>query len=56
MCIANKYAAMSMKIVMAHLVKNFVFSTNLKFEEIELDVPMVLRFRQGYKLSIKERL
>jgi hypothetical protein len=46
---------LSMKVVMAHLVRNFEFSTDLKFEEIELHLPVILKFKHGYNLSIKKR-
>jgi hypothetical protein len=27
----------------------------MKFEEIEVDVPIILKIRQGYKISIRSR-
>lgn len=54
-CLASKYGMMSMKILVAYLLKEYEFSTSLKFEEIELDLPIILKFKQGYKLSIKNR-
>jgi hypothetical protein len=46
---------LSMKLFVAHILRRFELSTSMKFEEIEVDVPIILKIRQGYKISIRSR-
>lgn len=46
---------MSMKLILAHVLQNFELSTSLKFDELEVDIPIILKIKQGYKLKITKR-
>uniref|UniRef100_A0A182MU74 Cytochrome P450 n=1 Tax=Anopheles culicifacies TaxID=139723 RepID=A0A182MU74_9DIPT len=52
-CIGKQYAMMGMKLVFAHLLRNFRFHTDLEYDKMEFKFDMQLRLSHGYKLSIE---
>lgn len=46
---------MSMKIQMAHLVRNFEFSTDLKMEELKPKMLVVLKLANKHMVKVVER-
>lgn len=55
LCLAYKYGMLSIKLFLAHIIRSFEVSTALKFEDIELDIPIILKIKQGYNMSLKRR-
>ncbi|KAL1501435.1 hypothetical protein ABEB36_006754 [Hypothenemus hampei] len=56
-CIGTKYAMMAMKTLLATLLRNYrVFTKYKKVEEIELKANIVLRPKNGYKMSFALRI
>ncbi|XP_052870330.1 cytochrome P450 4C1-like [Anopheles cruzii] len=54
-CIGIRYAWLSMKILIAHLVRNYRFKTSLKMEDLTLNFAIILRIMNGCLVSIEER-
>lgn len=54
-CVGMKYAMYSMKVLMAHLLKNFEFSTTLKMDELHLKNELVLKLVNKHMISVKRR-
>lgn len=54
-CIGYKYAHLTMKIFIAHMIRNFKLTTSLKFEEIYLQMEFLLRIKPGYFMTIADR-
>ncbi|XP_035895145.1 cytochrome P450 4C1-like isoform X1 [Anopheles stephensi] len=54
-CIGIRYAWLSMKIMIAHLVRNYRFKTSLKMEDLVLKFAIVLRITNGCLLTIEDR-
>lgn len=50
-----KYAMMSAKITLAHLLRRYKFTTDLKFEDIRLKTHLVLEVTNEKPLRIEER-
>ncbi|ETN61351.1 cytochrome P450 [Anopheles darlingi] len=54
-CIGIRYAWLSMKILIAHLVRNYRFRTSLKMEDLEVNFSIILRITNGCLVSIEAR-
>ncbi|XP_055316405.1 probable cytochrome P450 313a4 [Sitodiplosis mosellana] len=54
-CIGMKYAMMSAKITLAHLLRRYKFTTDLKFEDIRVKTHLVLEVINERALRIEER-
>ncbi|XP_055304013.1 probable cytochrome P450 313a4 [Sitodiplosis mosellana] len=54
-CIATKYAMISAKITLAHLLRRFKFTTDLKFEDIRVKTHLILEVTNVNPLQIEER-
>uniref|UniRef100_A0A182VPE8 Uncharacterized protein n=2 Tax=Anopheles merus TaxID=30066 RepID=A0A182VPE8_ANOME len=54
-CIGIRYAWLSMKILIAHLVRNYRFKTTLKMEDLEIKFAIILRIMNGCLVSIEDR-
>ncbi|XP_031618056.1 probable cytochrome P450 313a4 [Contarinia nasturtii] len=54
-CIALKYAMISAKITIAHLLRRYKFITNLKFEDIRVKAHLVLEVINEKPLRMEER-
>ncbi|KFB52027.1 AGAP002195-PB-like protein [Anopheles sinensis] len=54
-CIGIRYAWLSMKILIAHLVRNYRFSTSLKMEDLKVKFAIILRITNGCIVSIESR-
>ncbi|XP_058129971.1 cytochrome P450 4C1-like [Anopheles ziemanni] len=54
-CIGIRYAWLSMKILIAHLVRNYRFATSLKMEDLNMKFAIILRITNGCMVSIEER-
>ena len=54
-CIGIRYAWLSMKIMIAHLVRNYRFKTPLVMEDLVLKFAIVLRITNGCLVSIEDR-
>lgn len=55
LCLAYKYGMLSIKLFLAHIIRSFEVSSNLKYADIELDIPIILKIKQGYNMSIRKR-
>lgn len=54
-CIGFKQAMMSLKIMLATLIKNYKFSTSLKMEELRLRFDLTMDLTNKHMVSIQER-
>lgn len=54
-CLGNRYAMVSMKIQMCHLLTHFKFTTDLKIPNIQLKIAIFLKFANGYHLRLHHR-
>ncbi|XP_055309430.1 probable cytochrome P450 313a4 [Sitodiplosis mosellana] len=54
-CIGMKYAMISAKITLAHLLRRFKFTTNLKFEDIRVKTHLVIEVTNENPLQIEQR-
>lgn len=54
-CIGSKYAMKSAKIALAHLLRRYKFTTNLRFEDVRLKVHIVLEVTNDKPLRIVKR-
>ncbi|CAG9857629.1 unnamed protein product [Phyllotreta striolata] len=55
-CIGSKYALMSIKTILSTLIRRFrVYSEYKTVEEIELKLQMLLKFKDGFKISFEYR-
>lgn len=54
-CIGMKYAMISAKITLAHLLRRFKFTTDLKFEDIRVKTHLVLEVINERALRIEKR-
>lgn len=50
-----KYSMMSVKIVLAHLLRQYKFTTDLKFDELKLFMHLVLDIANENPLQIQKR-
>jgi hypothetical protein len=44
-----------MKTVMFHLVKNFKFSSSLKYEDLQYEISITMKIAQKYQVSLTRR-
>ncbi|EAT42397.1 AAEL006058-PA [Aedes aegypti] len=54
-CLGARYAMISMKIMMVHLVKHFRFTTTMREEDINFRFDALLRIIGGHQLQIEKR-
>lgn len=54
-CIGMKYAMISAKITLAHLLRRYKFTTTLRFEDIRMKTHLVLEVTNDKPLRIEER-
>ncbi|XP_058448757.1 uncharacterized protein LOC131428729 [Malaya genurostris] len=54
-CIGMKYAYVSLKIVLAKLVRRYRFSTDLKLTDIRLYTSAIMQISNGYMVNIERR-
>ncbi|XP_031618042.1 probable cytochrome P450 313a4 [Contarinia nasturtii] len=54
-CIGMKYAMISARITLAHLLRRYKFTTDLKFEDIRVNTHLVLEVINDKPLRIEER-
>uniref|UniRef100_A0A182JIK4 Uncharacterized protein n=1 Tax=Anopheles atroparvus TaxID=41427 RepID=A0A182JIK4_ANOAO len=54
-CIGIRYAWLSMKILIAHLVRNYRFRTSLRMEDLDVKFAIMMRITNGCMVSIEER-
>ncbi|XP_058818546.1 probable cytochrome P450 313a4 [Topomyia yanbarensis] len=54
-CLGLRYALMSMKIMMVHLVKNFRFTTNLRQEDLRFKFDALLRLEGEHLVQLVRR-
>lgn len=54
-CLGTKYAYMLMKTVMVHLLNNFRFTTDLKYDELKFRVDITLKLVQKHMLRVHPR-
>uniref|UniRef100_A0AAT9UUV6 Cytochrome P450 3638D3 n=1 Tax=Maconellicoccus hirsutus TaxID=177089 RepID=A0AAT9UUV6_MACHI len=54
-CIGAKYAMMSIKIQLVHLLRSYRFTTDMKMQDIHLTVDVALRNDSGYWLKLWSR-
>ena len=54
-CIGYRYAMISLKILLIYLVKNYKFSTHLKYEDIQFRSDINLKLCTKHWVSIEQR-
>ncbi|XP_062563662.1 cytochrome P450 4c21-like [Armigeres subalbatus] len=54
-CLGNRYAMISMKIMLVYLMKSFRFKTNIRQEDIRFRFDSVLRIEGGHMIQIEKR-
>lgn len=54
-CIGSKYAMISMKIQLCHLLTRFQFISDVQMNDIRMKFNVVMRFADGYQLRIVRR-
>lgn len=54
-CTGAKYAYISLKIVLAKLVKRYRLSTELRLVDLKFHASIVMRIGNGYMISIERR-
>uniref|UniRef100_A0AAG5CPE9 Cytochrome P450 n=1 Tax=Anopheles atroparvus TaxID=41427 RepID=A0AAG5CPE9_ANOAO len=52
-CIGKRYALLSMKLAMVHLLRNFRFHTHLRYEEMEFKFDITNKLSQGYQFRLE---
>uniref|UniRef100_A0A182NMS9 Cytochrome P450 n=1 Tax=Anopheles dirus TaxID=7168 RepID=A0A182NMS9_9DIPT len=52
-CIGKRYAMISMKLVLVHLLRNFRFYTDLEYEKMEFKFDITLKLSQGYVFKLE---
>lgn len=55
MCIGWRYSMMFMKTMMVWLIRSFEFSTGLKYENLEYEISLSMKFAQKYKVFLRQR-
>ncbi|CAG9805762.1 unnamed protein product [Chironomus riparius] len=55
MCVGNRYAMIFMKLIVLHYVKNFHFSTSLKYEEMRVKAGITLNLIGNHSVKITRR-
>lgn len=54
-CIGWRYSMFFMKTTLAYLVKNFKFSTSLKYENLEYEIALTMKIAQKYQVRMTKR-
>lgn len=54
-CIGHRYAMLSMKIILLKLLRNFKFSTDIKFEDLRFKAVLTLKLCGDHLVSITNR-
>uniref|UniRef100_A0A1B0GJT8 Cytochrome n=1 Tax=Lutzomyia longipalpis TaxID=7200 RepID=A0A1B0GJT8_LUTLO len=54
-CLGMKYAYMLLKVIMVHLLSNYRFTTDLKFEELRHRVDITLKLTQKHMVHVHRR-
>lgn len=54
-CLGTKYAYMLMKTVMVHLLNNFRFTTDLKYDQLKFRVDITLKLVNKHMLRVHPR-
>lgn len=54
-CIGSKQAMISLKIMLATLIKTYKFSTDMKMEDIRLKIDITIDIANKHMVSIQER-
>ncbi|XP_058823449.1 cytochrome P450 4C1-like [Topomyia yanbarensis] len=54
-CIGIKYAYITMKIVLAKLIKSYTFSTDLTLADLKFHLSIVMRIANGYMVKLERR-
>lgn len=54
-CIGDKYAMLSMKILIINLLRGYKFSTHLKLEELKTEMHLTLKLTNKCLVSAKSR-
>lgn len=55
-CIGDKYAMLSMKILIINLLRAYKFSTHLKLEELEIEMHITLKLVNKFLVSVDPRI
>jgi cytochrome P450 len=54
-CIGHRYTMNVMKITLSYILRKYCISTDLKFEEIKLEISFILRIAQHYMIRLTKR-
>lgn len=54
-CIGHRYAMISLKVIISQLVRNFKYSTKLKYENIKFKSDITLKICSNHMVSIEKR-
>lgn len=54
-CLGLKYAMNSMIVVLAHILRNFKVTSDMKIDEIAFKWEIMMKSAQGYKVTLEER-
>lgn len=54
-CLGLKYAMNSMIVVLAHFIRHFKVTTDMKIDEITFKWEIMMKSAQGYKVTLEER-
>lgn len=54
-CIGHRYAMISLKVIITQLVRNFKYSTKLKYENIKFKSDITLKMCSNHQVSIEKR-
>jgi cytochrome P450 family 4 len=54
-CPGMKYAQLSMKIFLSKFLMKYRVTTNLKYEELELQVRVAMVVKQGFMVKVEKR-
>lgn len=54
-CPGMKYAQMVLKIFLSKFLLKYRVSTELKYEELDFEIEIILKIRQGYMMKVERR-
>jgi cytochrome P450 len=54
-CIGYKYAFLSMKVILAYLLRRYKFKTNLKLQDLRWELSVTLRLINKHMVTIERR-
>jgi cytochrome P450 family 4 len=55
-CIGYKYAYMSMKVVLASMLRQYKFTTHLRMEDLEWDISITLKLINKHMVTAEKRV